>query len=136
MGTYIALLNFGEMNLSVKNYDVAGAMLRECLDIVVEYNLIGSITWALEAVGGFLATTNSLLNAARVWGAAERRREKSSEPLPIQDREKLDGQISAARGALADDAAFDAAWQEGRTMTLEQAVALAQTGSAEKRASE
>jgi hypothetical protein len=26
---------------------------------------------------------------------------------------------------MADDAAFDAAWQEGRAMTLEQAIALA-----------
>src|SRR5262245_49161240 len=28
-----------------------------------------------------------------------------------------------ARAALGDDAAFDAAWQEGRAMTLEQAIA-------------
>ena len=36
-----------------------------------------------------------------------------------------DGRSAAARAALADDAAFDAAWADGRAMTMEQAIALA-----------
>jgi hypothetical protein len=33
--------------------------------------------------------------------------------------------VTAARAVLGDDAAFDRAWQEGRALTLEQAIELA-----------
>jgi len=35
-----------------------------------------------------------------------------------------DRHVAAARAAFGDNAAFDRAWQEGRTMTLEQAMEL------------
>jgi len=33
--------------------------------------------------------------------------------------------VAAARAALGDDAAFSQAWQEGRALTLDQAIELA-----------
>ena len=124
-GIYYALFNLGHMNLTLQNYGIAGSMFRECLSSSVKLNIKSGIGWALEALGGLFAAKDSLGNAARVWGAAERLREETGEPLPIQDREDLNAKVSAARAALANDVAFDAAWQEGRTMMLEQAVALA-----------
>ena len=128
-GIYVALLNLGGMNMILQNYDIAGAMFRECLSMSVKQNSKPAIVWTLESLGAFLAATDSLIDAAWVWGQAERLREETGEPLPIQDREELDARVSVARATRNDDAAFDAAWQEGRAMSLEQAVALAQEKS-------
>nr|MDQ6923461.1 hypothetical protein [Pseudomonadota bacterium] len=61
----------------------------------------------------------------RIWGAVERLRTESGSPLPPKDRPVYDRRVAAARAALGDDAAFDRAWQEGRALTLEQAIELA-----------
>uniref|UniRef100_UPI00286B67E7 ATP-binding protein n=1 Tax=Armatimonas sp. TaxID=1872638 RepID=UPI00286B67E7 len=124
-GIWIGAYNLGELNMTFQNYDIAGAMFQECLGISVKNNSKPGIAWALKSLGAFLAATNSLRNAARVWGQAERLREETGEPMTIQEREDFNARVTAARAALNDDAAFDAAWHEGRELTLEQAVALA-----------
>jgi hypothetical protein len=40
--------------------------------------------------------------------------------------------VAAARAAAADDTAFDRAWQEGRVLTLEQAIELAMEETVER----
>jgi non-specific serine/threonine protein kinase len=60
---------------------------------------------------------------AGLWGAAERLREAIGAPLPPNEQRRRERQVAVARAALGDDAAFDRAWQEGRAMTLEQAIA-------------
>jgi hypothetical protein len=47
----------------------------------------------------------------------------------LSERTRYEEQVAAARAALNDNAAFDAAWQQGRAMTVEQAVALALEGA-------
>ncbi len=125
-GIYFALLNLGEVNFIAKEYHAAGVMWRECLAVVVEHTLKFYIPWALMALAGLIAVTDTPLNAARLWGVLERLKEEAGGTLPIQFKEMLDAQVPTARAALNDDAAFDAAWQEGRAMSLEQAIALAQ----------
>src|SRR5262249_28681920 len=63
--------------------------------------------------------------APRAGAAAERLREQIGSPLPPTEQPGYEQQGSIARAALGDDAAFDAAWQEGRAMPLEQAIELA-----------
>ena len=63
--------------------------------------------------------------AARLWGYAEQLREEIGSPLPSNERPRYERQVSAARAAMGNDAAFDHAWQEGRAMTLEQAMEIA-----------
>jgi len=124
-GIWVGAYNLGELNMTLQNYDIAGSMLRECLGISVNNNVKSGIAWALKSLGAFLAATDSLMDAVCVWGQAERLREETGEPMTIQEREELDAQVAAARAALNDDAAFDAAWQEGRAMSLDNALALA-----------
>ena len=74
---------------------------------------------------GIAATAPALegpASAARIWGAAARLREEIGAPLPATEQARYDRQVAAARSALGDDAAFEAAWRSGRTMSLEQAV--------------
>ena len=62
--------------------------------------------------------------AARLWGAAEALREASGFSQPTDDKRVLEPFLKAARSRL-DEAAFQAAWEEGRAMTEEQAVEYA-----------
>jgi hypothetical protein len=65
--------------------------------------------------------------AAWLFGAAEAARERIGAPLPPGDRPLYDRHLARARADL-DETAFDAAWAEGRAMTLDEAVAYALVG--------
>jgi hypothetical protein len=45
---------------------------------------------------------------------------------------RRDRRVAATRVALADNAAFDRAWQEGRALPLEEAIELAMEETAEQ----
>ncbi len=90
------------------------------------------IAFALEGLAAVVVAVDSLLRAARIWGAAERLREEIGAPLPPNDRPRYDRRVAAVRAALQDDAAFDRAWREGRSFTLEQAMELALKDTSER----
>jgi hypothetical protein len=83
------------------------------------------IAFSLGGLAAVVAALGSSLRAARIWGAEARLREEIGSPLPPNDRSDYDRRVAAARAALGDHAAFDHAWQEGRALTLEQAIELA-----------
>jgi tetratricopeptide (TPR) repeat protein len=62
--------------------------------------------------------------AARLWGAAEALREAVGSPMFPVDRAEYAPAIAAARTTLGE-AAFAAAWAEGRQLTPQQALATA-----------
>jgi hypothetical protein len=68
--------------------------------------------------------------AVRLWGAAEKLRERIGAPLPPVDQTKHTQTVADARTYL-DVATFAAAWAEGRAMPLEQVVAYALTAAVE-----
>jgi hypothetical protein len=72
-----------------------------------------------------VATLGKSLLVTRIWGAAQRLREEVGSPLPPSERPNHDRRVAAARASAGDDEAFDNAWQEGRAVTLEQAMQLA-----------
>ena len=59
--------------------------------------------------------------AAWIFGAAEALREASGVPLSPVERRDHDQQAAALRAALGE-AAFTAAWAEGRAMPLQEAM--------------
>ena len=83
------------------------------------------IARALEGLATVVAALGSSLRAARIWGAAERLREEIGSPLPPTERARYGQCEAAARTDIGDDATFDRAWQEGRALTLDQAIELA-----------
>jgi non-specific serine/threonine protein kinase len=62
--------------------------------------------------------------AARLQGAAETLRETIGLPVSPSEHIFYDADVAAARAGLGD-AAFNAAWGEGRALSMEQAVAYA-----------
>jgi predicted ATPase/transcriptional regulator with XRE-family HTH domain len=84
------------------------------------------IPMCFEGIAWVAVARGQAGRAARLFGAAEALREVMTFPKPPPlipaERTKHDRAVSAARAQL-DEATFTAAWAEGRTMSLEQAIA-------------
>jgi hypothetical protein len=107
------------------DYSAARALHQESLVMLRELGDPKAIANSLEGLAALVAALGSYVRAARIWGAAERLREEIGSPQPPNERPPYDRRVAAARVALGDDATFDRAWQEGRGLTLEQAIELA-----------
>ncbi len=129
MGIANSLGNLGNDAYSQGDYAAAQALHSEGLAIRREIQDNLGIVVSLEGLVTVFVALGSSLRATRILGAAERLREKIGSPLPPTDRSEYDQIVAAARAKLSDDAAFDHAWQEGRALTLEQAIALALEGT-------
>jgi non-specific serine/threonine protein kinase len=124
-GIAAALTKLGDVACDQGDYPAARALQEEALAIRQE---LGDRSGIAESMEGLAYVRFSLAGpgrAAHLWGAVERLREEIGAPLPPRSRPRHDRQVAAARLALGDDAAFGLAWQEGRAMTLEQAIEYA-----------
>jgi len=123
-GTSWALSGLGAVQSSLGKYEAARKTLEESLPLflyVGDKEGIASALWPLAAV---LLVLGEPEKGARLSGAAEAHHEAMGAEVPEPEMEKHTRWAGPAR-ALLGDAAFDAAWQEGRAMTWEQAVAYA-----------
>lgn len=83
------------------------------------------IAWSLERLAVVEAHEGEPNFAAALFGAAERVRKEYSRPMDHWDQADWDLALIHVRSLLGDDALFDAAWQDGRTMSTEQFIAFA-----------
>jgi tetratricopeptide (TPR) repeat protein len=120
-GTAGCLGEIGLILCDQGDYPAAEALLKESLTIFLELGDQRNIAEALEGLA-YAFWLDRSGRAALLWGAAERLREAIGAPLKPNDRLRAERQVAAARAALGDDVAFDRAWQNGRAMSLEQAV--------------
>jgi predicted ATPase/DNA-binding winged helix-turn-helix (wHTH) protein len=77
---------------------------------------------ALDAFAGLSVEFASPSVASWVWGRAQSLRDEIGSRQCIPERDRHRRQVLAARSALNDDAAFDLAWNEGRSSTLGEVV--------------
>jgi hypothetical protein len=84
---------------------------------------------SLEDFAGLAGRQQQWERAVRLLGAAETGCADLGTPLPIAMPAEYWRTVSGARTALGQEA-FAAAWAEGRTMSLDQAVAFALTEEA------
>jgi tetratricopeptide (TPR) repeat protein len=93
-----------------------------------QQTLLPTMTWKpaiahyLEGRAMLEATLDAPASAARLWGAAEALREAIGAPMYPVDRAEYAPAIAAAHAKLGE-AAFAAAWAEGRKMTPEAVLA-------------
>jgi DNA-binding CsgD family transcriptional regulator len=80
------------------------------------------IATCLEGRAGMAAEESQLAWAAQLWGAADSLRETIRVPIPLIDRTDNEHSIATARAHLGEKD-FAAAWEAGRAMTPEQAIA-------------
>jgi predicted ATPase/DNA-binding SARP family transcriptional activator len=123
-----AIVGYGVSDLGLllikqREYEAARGALEEGLRIWSEVGNNAGTVRCLEAMAQLAWAQEEPQRAARLFGAAEALREVLQFPLPPVDRG--DYECVPAIAAALGEAAFAAAWAEGRTMTLEEAVRVA-----------
>ena len=87
------------------------------------------LAYSLEAQAGLAGQQQQPERAARLWGIAAALRETLGTPLPPAEYSQLEAEIKNVEAFLAStgqsEAAFLAAWQAGRGMSEEDAIAFA-----------
>jgi hypothetical protein len=106
------------------DYKQAVALQAEALNIWRRLGYLGGIAHCLENFAMFTQAQNELERAMRLYGAAHALRVRIGAPGRPNDRLTLEREIAQARAQLGADV-FDAAWAEGETMSLEEAIAVA-----------
>jgi DNA-binding CsgD family transcriptional regulator len=86
----------------------------------------------LEALAGLAALAESPAEAARLFGAAEAARDAYGLARYAVEGETYAADVKRARLALPGPD-FDEAWEQGRSMSLEEAVAYASRGRGERK---
>jgi predicted ATPase/DNA-binding winged helix-turn-helix (wHTH) protein len=79
---------------------------------------------SLEGLAGVAAATAAPRRAARLWGAANVLRHEIGNARSVHESIAYERQLKAVRAILTAEA-FDQAWDEGRAMTLDDAVRYA-----------
>jgi predicted ATPase/DNA-binding SARP family transcriptional activator/DNA-binding CsgD family transcriptional regulator len=105
-------------------HDLAEGFLKEALVLSRELGNWTSGDYCLEGLTGLAGAKAQGVRAARLWGAAEALRKTISDPLSSEARLYFERSMVTARAQLGE-AAWGAAFDEGRAMELEEAVEYA-----------
>jgi predicted ATPase/class 3 adenylate cyclase/Tfp pilus assembly protein PilF len=120
-GIATALGSLGMVALSHGEHAQARTLYQESLGLYREVGDQSEIAECLEGLAGVAGAQGEAVRAARLFGAADALREAVGVPREPADPTGVARHLAAARAALGE-AAFDAAWAEGRGMALEEAV--------------
>ena len=102
----------------------AGALFAESLNLAVQLGARDRISWALLGVGNLAAEIGESAQAVRLLAAADLIQRSMQEDLrPSVD--SIQNRILAEQRQNLGETAFAAAWEEGRALQLERAVAEA-----------
>ena len=112
------------MRLHVGDSAGAGEKFRESLRGNLEIGDKQAVAACFAALGALAMAEEEPVRAAQLFGASDALCESiHTELLPI-DRDDYKQNVATVQSQL-DESSFNAAWQAGRTLTLEQALALA-----------
>ncbi|MEP6941975.1 MAG: tetratricopeptide repeat protein [Betaproteobacteria bacterium] len=121
-GIASSLNNLGNVASAQGDFPAARTLDQQSLALQHALGDRRGIAFTLESLAYVASALASFGAAARLWGGAQRLREEIGSLAPPADRSRDDRRVATARAAMADDAAFDLAWKEGRAMTLEQVI--------------
>ena len=127
-GIAYTLINLGVVVVFQGDGSAARVLYQESLAILRDLGDRRGTAFCLEGLADVALDLGRSGRAARIWGAAERLREEIGSPLTPNEKPRYEGQLAAACLGMGNDAAFDAAWKDGRAMTLAQAVDYALQG--------
>ena len=120
----VALNNLGWSALISGDHQKAEALHEECLVLCRE---LGDRLIASESIEGFACAAGAggaAERAARLFGAAESLREAAGNQQATRAHSLREPYLAAAR-ALVSEAAWSAAWEEGRSMEFDEAIVYA-----------
>jgi non-specific serine/threonine protein kinase len=118
------LAHLGLALLGLDEWERAGALLRQALTLHWEVGYTVYMAACVEGLAALAGAQGRWQEAAQLLGTAAIVREANGFPLRRGERATRDRTVTAAEAALGE-AAYAAAWAAGRTLPLDQAVALA-----------
>jgi DNA-binding CsgD family transcriptional regulator len=124
-GLSLALRHLGYVSSGQGDYERAAALFKESLVLCGELGEKWFSSMCLEDLAVVAGLAGDHRRAVQLLGAAEELREVVGAAVRSLYRADYDRTVATA-GAGLDEAAFAAAWAEGRAMTLEQAIVEAQ----------
>jgi len=123
-GIVESLIDLSHISLDSGDFDAARRLLAESLAIAEQRGLKFLPTRSLVGTAGLLSALGQATEALRLGGAAERLRELYDCPTPPITQPLIERRFARARAALDAEQA-DAAWQAGRALSAEDAIAEA-----------
>jgi transposase len=120
------LFNQGFLEQQLNNHGQAAILFCTSLTQMRELGDHWGISHCLRGLAGVAAAQNQPEQAARLFGATEALLNATGMRLEPFEQGEHDQHIAVARAQL-DEAAFAAAWAEGRALSLEQAISEALT---------
>ena len=105
------------------NHERMRVLSEEGLKLSAEVGDKTNVAYCLEGLAAFAASEGRVVRAARLWGTAEALLEKIEATVYhyASDRSHYQREVDAAR-SQREATAWEAAWSEGRAMTLEEAI--------------
>lgn len=125
-----ALNNLGNLARTKGDYTRSAKHYRESLEIYQEFGDKRALAYLLEDMGALAALENQPRRALRLVGAASALRQEIGSPLSAKEQEALTGLLEKAHAAL-DEIDQAAAFGEGRSLTLEEAIRYAIAGESD-----
>ncbi len=119
-----SLRNLGVVARLQGDYGQARALHEESLALFRELGHKVGIAEDLERLAAVARSQGQAARAARLWGAAEALREALGLPWLLLERAVHESHMIATRSEL-EEADWKRAWEEGRAMTMDGAVAYA-----------
>ena len=104
----------------------AMVLVLEAVQVAGQTENLYLIQATLDGLARVVAALGAAHHASVLWGAAEAIRTEGG--YVVWDQERHEESIAAARNAM-DTAEFERMWEQGRRLTVEQAVAAAQTAA-------
>ena len=123
-GLALSLNTLADVVIDEGEFAEARPLLDESLEINRELGDQTAIAYLIEDYGGIAAAEGKSEKALQLAGFAATLRESIGAPLPPLEQTRLDRMIAPAREALTESLATTA-WENGRTLELEQAIELA-----------
>jgi non-specific serine/threonine protein kinase len=126
MGIWIDLLSLGWIAYLQRDADRAARLLHEGLTLQRELRTTFGVLDSIQVLAGVALRSRQPERAARLFGAADRLGRSLAFSIDWQpaEREESRRDIAVTRGELGD-AAFRAAWAEGCSWQLEEAIDFA-----------
>lgn len=116
-----ALWEMGRAECEEGHHDLALAHFAEGMAILHGLGNRPGVIELLEGIAAIAAATGAPRRAARLWGAADALRLEIGHPRSVDESIAYERQVSPVRATLTAEA-FELAWNEGRAMSLEEAV--------------
>jgi Tetratricopeptide repeat len=119
-----SLLGLGIVTTRRGDHGRAKTLLEESLVLSRRLGSMVNVAECLETLAEMAGTLGAAPRAARLWGAADALREATGSPWMSFEKSLHEPYLAAARPGM-DEADWTKAWDEGRAMSLEDAIAHA-----------